>query len=68
MGVTGLHKHGRRGMHPGSPEERGRHTGGLHFTGEAQHAVTVLKLQVIGTGNITISDNRTQDHGGVEGS
>lgn len=55
-------------MHPGSPEERGRHTGGLHFTGEAQHAVTVLKLQVIGTGNITISDNRTQDHGGVEGS
>lgn len=55
-------------MHPGSPKEHGRHTGGLHFTGEAQHAATVLKLQIIGTGDITISDNRTQDHGGVEGS
>lgn len=50
MGVTGLYKH-KHGIQ-GPQKNVGDTMGGLHFTGEAQHAATALKLQVIGTGDI----------------
>lgn len=64
MGVTGLHKinMAEKGCIQGPQKNVGDTLGGLYFTGEAQNAATVLKFQVIRP------DNRTQDHGGVEGS
>lgn len=76
MGVTGLyqHKHDRTGMHPGSPEERGRRDGGLHVTGGWGAAEGRLspfsssRSSEWGVGDSKVSDNRTQNQGGVEGS